>query len=442
MPGLFAGRRGRVRVFLIGVLLLMLLMAIMVPAMVFLTQREARWAEKQTQSTIAFHLAEVGIEKGYRSISLSTAVFYKLTDNGTPIDDFAYETTFSDIPGGEYVVSVTSGPEARQATIISVGKVTKGAKTYVRTIKSVFAQFSEEVAISANAGIEVGGGVNVHWGAVISQKSIVADGRLSPQFKSAASIDFDTDGAGGVNCGPTDTDAVEMCCQWWSQDEDVPEALISADLYADPARNDTCNQYDSDIAVNDPLGSCYYKGDQNWSTGFASPVGSSVTIYVEGNVTLSQRFNIAGDIIIRGDLNVPNGSWGDGDIDMIVPRIAWKQYCNNWAYYLSEFEPGAGTWPGLSSGRKSAYGMNYQPTPGGKTAVQGLLYIGGNLAGGGGGGNTRIYGNLYIKGAVVLDPSSAVDVYYNKAAAENIKSLRLNLKRIEWQSQVKEWPGS
>lgn len=430
---------------LIGVLLMMLLMAIMVPGMVFLVQREARWAEKQTQTTVAFHLAESGIEKGYRAISLSTAVFYALTDDGTPVPDFDYTTTFSDIPGGEYVVSITSGPEARQATIISVGKVTKGAKTFVRTIKAVFAQFAEEVALSADSGIDVGGGVNVHWGAVISLKSIDSNGRTSPQFISAANVDLDSDGPLGTNCGPSPETGPEACCQWRSYDDDVPEALIGPDLYAQPAKEDICS---NEPYVADPLYSCYYAVSQNWSTGFAT-TGGSKTVYVEGNVVIPNgaKLNITGDLVITGDLAVGGGAWGNGDIDMIVPRIAWKQYCANWAYYTSTFDDGlvpglTAGWPGLSSGVKSTSGMNYQPNPGGKTAVQGVLYIGGNLTGGGGGGNTRIYGNLYIRGSITLDPASSVDVYYNKAVSEDIRTLRLNLKRIEWQSQLKEWPGS
>jgi len=429
---------------LIGVLLLLLLMAIMVPGMVFLTQREARWAERQASTTVAFHLAESGIEKGYRAISLSTATFYLLTDDGEEIDDFKYDRTFSDVVGGEYIVSITSGPEARQATIISVGRVTKGAKTYTRTIKAVFAQFAEEVALSADSGIDIGGGVNVHWGAVISLKSIDSNGRTSPQFISAANVDHDSDGAQGTNCGPTAEEGPEACCHWRSYDDDVPEALIGPDLYAQPARDDDCS---NEPYTATPVNSCYYVGDQVWSSGFAT-TGGSKTVYVEGNVLVpnGDKLNIAGDLVITGNLAVGGGAWGDGDIDMIVPRVAWKQYCSNWSDYAT-FDDGLTPelttgWPGLSSGIKSTAGMNYQPTPGGKTAVQGVLYIGGNLTGGGGGGNTRIYGNLYIRGGVSLDPASSVDVYYNKAVSENVRTLRLNLKRIEWRSQIKDWPGS
>lgn len=414
----------------------MLLMAIMVPAMVMLTQREARWADRQTKATTAFHLAEAGIEKGYRAISLSTATWYALTDNGTAVTDYnTFDKKFEDIPGGEYTVAITSGPEERQATVISVGRVVQGNKTHLRTIKAIFAQFSDEIAISADAGVNVGGGVIVHWGSIISQQAIVANGRTSPIFKSAGSIDLDEDGAGGVNCGPTT--GLNQCCQWFSHSDDIPEDTgVNTGQYMIDAGLNTCAQ-----AGGTPLGSCLYIGDQNWST-FQSGGGNAV--YVQGNLTVTQRLNIVGDLIVTGSLNVPNGTWGDGNVDMTVPQIAWKQYCNNWTDYRTTFDPtdAPALFPGLGGGYRSNATLNYQPTAS-KTAIQGLLYIGQNLnASGGGGGNTRIYGTLYVKGSVSLDAGSSVTVYYNKTAAQSIKTLKLNLKRVEWQAMVYDtWPG-
>jgi len=97
-------------------------------------------------------------------------------------------------------------------------------------------------------------------------------------------------------------------------------------------------------------------------------------------------------------------------------------------------------WLGLDSGYKSDINLNYQPTAS-KTAIQGLLYIGQNLnASGGGGGNTRIYGTLYVLGTVSMGSGSQVTVYYNKAAAEAVKTLKLNLKRVEWQAYKNDSP--
>ncbi|MFH2203815.1 MAG: hypothetical protein ABIJ96_11910 [Elusimicrobiota bacterium] len=419
---------------LIGVLVVMLLMAIMVPAMVMLTQREARWTEKQAKSTTAFHLAEAGIEKGYRAISLSTSTWYALVDNGTSIDDFKFDRVFTDVDGGDYMVFVASGPEGRQATVYSFGRAQYGTKTQIRGIKAVFAQFSDEVAISAQSGVTVSGKVVVHWGSVISQQTIVTDGRTSPQFKSAAGIDVDGDGPGGVNCGPPD-DGVRSCCQWYSYSDDLPEDTgVNTGQYKLDAQANTCTP-----AGVEPAGSCYYKGDTAWTT-FQSGGGNAV--FVEGNLTVSQRLNIVGDLIVMGSLNVPNGVWGDGDVDMIVPQIAWKQYCNNWTDYRTTFDPvdAPAGWPGLDYGYKSNATLNYQPVNK-KTAVEGLLYIGQNLnASGGGGGNTRIYGTLYVEGSVTMDTGSQVTVYYNRAAAEAIKTLKLNLKRVEWQAYKNDPP--
>lgn len=404
---------------LVLVLALLVVMSTLVPLMVLYTQRESRWSEKQTQSTTAFHLAESGIEKGYRAISLSTATWYALTDNGTQITDFKFDKAFTDVPGGSYTVSITSGPEEREATVISVGRVTKGSRSVVRAVKAVFAQFSDDIAVQSLGGVNVNGKVDVEWGAVISERDINTDGRTYPIFKSAADIvDRDSDGEGGVNCDQPN------CCQWFSYNQDVPK---------DPGIN--LGQYRTDANAIGRL----YVGDQSWKNTDYTGGG---TTYVEGNLTLAQTLNIVGNLIITGNLNVPNGVWGSGSVDMTVPQTAWKQYCNNWSYYKTTFEP-ANAYSAYSyvpSGYKSAATLNYQPTQN-KTAVQGFLYVGGNISGSGSGsGNTRIFGSVFVVGSVTLGSNSNVTVYYDRVAAKEVKTLRLNLRRESWQSLLRDWP--
>ena len=103
------------------VIILLLVVTTLVPVMVMYAQREAVWTAKQSANTSAFHLAEAGIEKGYLAISLSTKTWVDL-QNGTALTNYQFNTAFSDLGGGTYAISITSGPLTQQATIISVGR--------------------------------------------------------------------------------------------------------------------------------------------------------------------------------------------------------------------------------------------------------------------------------------------------------------------------------
>ncbi len=423
------GEAGQV---MVGVMLLLALLAVMVPLMVFYTQRESKWVAKQDQSTSAFHLAEVGIEKGYRALSRSTGTWYALIDNGTPIDLFKYDHAFDDITGGWYAVSITSGPEARQATVISAGKDQRGKE--VRAIRAVFTQnILDDVAIQAMEGMNVLGGVNVEWGAIVAQDHVDTGGRSYPQFHSATSLSVDTN-PDAPNC-----DAA--CCQWFSFSEDVPpDPGIDLNLYRSSAAGGSCSIPGS--TGDAPPGSCYFAGDQNWDTSV--PYSGGGTIFVEGDLNVKTAVNIIGNLVVTGDFSTQSGGWGSGSVDMDVPQSAWRQYCNPtaWTHYIDDFDPtGPGVFPGLDATYESANTLTYTTTPGGKTAIQGFMYIGGNLSTGGGGGNTVIYGALFSVGTVTIAANSGVTVYYSKAAAENVKTTRLILNRKSWKAEVMDWPG-
>ena len=99
-------------------------------------------------------------------------------------------------------------------------------------------------------------------------------------------------------------------------------------------------------------------------------------------------------------------------------------------------------WPGLSFGYSSTVGHTYNPNQS-KTAVNGFIYIGGDLnSSGGGGGNTRIYGSLFVKGDVSLTGNSSMTIYYSVDAAMAVKTTRLNLKQASWQTVLHPWPNT
>ena len=60
---------------LIGVLLLLMVLMIIVPAMVVYVQHEAKWSGKESETTNAFQLAEAAVDRGYQKVTESTTTW-------------------------------------------------------------------------------------------------------------------------------------------------------------------------------------------------------------------------------------------------------------------------------------------------------------------------------------------------------------------------------
>lgn len=416
--------RGQV---LVVVLVILIIISTLVPLMVFYTQREAIWTAKQARNTTAFHLAEAGTEKAYLAISRSTQTWVNL-QAGTLLDNYQFDTAFTDISGGQYAISITSGPEEQQATIISVGRDSLNRET--RALKVIYTNSPlGGTAIYSSGGAQIDGGVEVEWGAVVSPGTVAADSRASPQFWSAAGItSYDTD-ASPPNCDSPN------CCQWHAYATNIPPApLIDLSFYKSSATAQSgCP------TGGTPAGSCYYNGSVSWTS---ETITGGKTVYIDGNLTVgSPGIAIEGNLVVMGNLTTTSGNFGKGNYDFKVPQDAWKQYCNNWSYYRTTFDGSApASFPGLNSDYESSASLTYNPT-GSKTAVKGLLYVQGSFSVGGGGGGSEINGVMYVLGSSTMTTNSAVTLYYNADAAKGMQTTQVILSRQSWQDVLYPWPS-
>ncbi len=419
---------------LLIVLALLIVASVLVPLMVYYAQRESVWTAKQAKTTTAFHLAESGIEKGYRAVTASTVTWNDL-QNGTLMSGYKFDQAYDDVAGGSYAISISSGPSTQEATIISVGKDALGRE--VRGIEAVYANSTlSDVAIMGGAGVDVSGNnMTIQWGSVVSQSSITPNGALYPSYWSASDIvGLDTNGATPPNCDSPN-------CWWWhSYDSSLP-SMPTLDFMS----------YESSAAAEDAAcaggtGSCACAACGHFDTtscsGSCDDTGGH-TYYVTGNWS-SFGGPLKGNIVILGNVTTPNGSMSGQSISAAVPQQAWMQYCNDWSYYLSTFGDTVAqskypnSCPGLYSSYKSASTLTYPITP----VVDGLLYIGGNFTGPTGGGNSTLgYGVLMVKGTVTLNSNSHVTWYYSSAASQGIMTTTVNLSRISWQDYVTPWPS-
>ncbi len=414
------------------VIVLLLIVSTLVPVMVMYTQRESVWTAKQAHNTTAFHLAESGIEKGFLAVSQSTLTWVNLQDTGVPIEDYHFDREYTDISGGTYAISITSGPLEEQATIVSIGRDTK--KREVRALKAVYTNSPlGGIAVYGGGGAQVDGGVEVEWGAVISPGTVNADSRLSPQFWSASGITTYDTNPEQPNCDPVDTTNNTACCQWHAYATNIPlNPIIDLTFYKSSATASTgCP------TGGTPEGSCYYTGNVSWSS--QDLIGK--TVYIEGNLTLgSPGLDMKGNLIVMGNMSTTSGNFGKGTYNMPMPTDAWKQYCRNWDYYRSEWDGAASaTFPGINA----SYTSNPAITQGSnKIAVWGLMYVGGSFSVGGGGGGTDMYGVMYVVGTATMTSSSAVTLWYNAEAAKSLQLTRLFLSRVSWQNTLNSWPSN
>lgn len=428
-----AESRGQVLAIAIVILLII---STMVPLMVFYVQREAVWTAKQAANTAAFHLAEAGTEKAYLVLSISTLTWVNL-QNGQQLANYKFDKAYTDLAGGSYTISITSGPGVQQATVISIGRDPLRRET--RALKVVYSNSPlGGIAIYSGAGAQLGGQVQVEWGAVVSPQSVNTDSRAHPQFWSASSlVSFDTD-PNLPNCDGPD------CCQWHAYAANIPpNPIIDLSFYKSSATYATgCPAGGVNCQPAGNTTCCYYNTDQTWGGGGGLTIGGGKTVYIDGNLTLnSPGLDHVGNLIVMGNLSTTSGNFGKGDYNFTVPRDAWKQYCHDWSFYKTTFDGGASAaFPGLNSSYQSSASLTYNPT-GNKTAVVGLLYVQGSFSVGGGGGGSEIYGVMYVLGTSTMTSNSSVTLYYNKEASSAIQTSQIVLSRQSWQDVLYDWPA-
>lgn len=188
------------------------------------------------------------------------------------------------------------------------------------------------------------------------------------------------------------------------------------------------------LGGQDPANSCRYTNADYTLDGVNYTGGS--TLFFEHNVYVKDAY-VHGNLVVAGNFDSANGKYGSGSPRMYMPTTAWKQYCRSWATYKAWDAAAAPSFPGLDSAYESDEDIN---VVGSKVLVNGLMYVGGNAGLGNGGGNAEFYGVIYVVGQVSLDSNSQATVYYNKGAAENIRTAKIILSRTSWKDSLRTWP--
>lgn len=416
-------RRGQL---LVPALLLLLVLAIIIPIMVFYVQNEARWSAKQGQNTNAFQLAEAAVERGYQKVTESTTTWAAI-QAGQTLAGFNLDTPYNDLGSGSYAVSITKGSDPQTVAIIGIGRDSNLKEVRALEVVYVNSLVDGSVGIIAAGGVAMSGAnVNVEWGSIVSPKTISIGSKKHPYYWSASSIDLDANGPTPPNCDQPN-------CWWWrSYDSQIPP-MPSIDFGA--------YQSSAAASLTDSCGNSYYRdGSYDKHTFNNCTDTGGHTYYVTGNWD-DFKSAVAGNIIVLGNLNFANG--GQATLPAYnaqIPSTAWRQYCNDWATYKSNYDPGTpySSCPSPSSGYAPA-SLTKSIDP----AIHGLVYVGGDLTIPNGGGNSDlIHGVFIVQGAADINANSHAHVYYDSLIAANIQTTVILLTRQSWKDVVRQWPFS
>jgi Tfp pilus assembly protein PilX len=483
--------RGQV---LAGVIMLMMLLLILVPALVQWTQIEAKASVRNQKANTAFNLAEAAVERGYWKIQ-STTQTWANASTGTVIAGYNFDVTYTDVPGGTYRIKVSSaGP--LMATIVGEGRDSAGKE--VRAISAVFKDQTIYSPLMATQSVSMTMGLCPHWGPIMSQSNInMEDNQVGNRYfprKFAKGVVLCDSVNGTCNSGtnardingltPPNTDNSE----WWSNYQLIPPlpVLDFAALRSSATATGTLNVYGckasavhtstaapynlvAGAAPWDARASCtnvltlgghteHFSASYNHPLGTRALPNNSYVWYYDGNVVLggdttingTYGVGLRGTLIVRGNLTLD----ANGDYNYVgpVPANAWAEYANldkatNDSAASNEypsdngFQNSKATF-GFGTGATycvPASGCGWTATVG----MRGFTYVGGDLNVTNN-GFMDFNGAVWVNGAVIATgatPSRFCGIYYDDQLT--LPTLNVILVRQSWKEtspSATAWP--
>ncbi len=439
-----AFQKGQMAIVMVLTTLLFLL--IMIPVIEMFVKNEAKWSVKEKKTTLAFHLAEAAVDRGYWKL-IENSDNWDIISNGGTIAGYANDKDYSDIEGGTYRINISSGENVREVVIIGTGK--DSTNNEYRAIKAIYQKQGVEAAIHAPS-IAVTGNMNIHWGPMMSLSSLDLRGsanELYPRKYSRGAItangtypDRDTN-PNSPNKGPQSDPYIE----WWSYNEPpgVPDILEPDTSYYMQLAKNQGYYYTSNKVINNLV-------DTDCMVGSDPKVR-----FFENNVRFGGSKYFCGVLIVLGDLTfVSGGKDPQGAITVTPPSTAWKEYQLNLPINNGATESGdMSTWNFFSA--PAPYGDTSAPDeyPGdagyhtvsdynfvsGRVAsgdlggvqsrplsFKGYIYVGGTFDAS---GTTRIYGAVQVAGGGAVG-SGAGDIFYDSSL--EVKTVSNAISRLSW----------
>ena len=465
-----------------GVMLVMLVLLIMVPAVVQWVRQGTLSSVKNRNSTTALNLAETAVDRGYWKAKSSTSTIAAVL-GGSTIAGYNFDTTYRDVSGGSYRVRMSS---TTSTTVTIVGEGRDSANKETRAITAVYQNRTIFSPILSQGDINWFAGLGFYWGPLMSQGNITLDATTallySPRKFARGNVIGTAANPRNVTWPlPPNTDGVE----WWSNYQSVPEVpvLDFAALRASAIATNTLNVYGckNSSTYTNPTNDYVAAGNASWSTGansysvngtpftgtvgayaqsctgtncyfcnsFRHPKGAktqpntSYTWFWDGDLTLAGYWDngvtavnnstgLYGNIIVRGNLTIDTP--GEYNYTGHVPANAWKDEQKLTA--TTKDTSAAQEYPadlGQNSSN-STFEFGTDTWSGGwrsTVGIRGFTYVGGNL-------NITQFmdfnGAIWVNGSVNPHNPSATaycGVFYDDTLAP--PTLNVVLVRTGWQ---------
>lgn len=420
---------------LAGVVMLMMVLLIIVPAMVAWVAQDNRASVKDRKTTTAFNIAEAGLDRAYWKLKSSTSTWADARA-GVPLTGYAFDQAYADVPGGVYRVSITSGPLADQVTVISEGRDLQGKEK--RALQAVFANMTIPGAIISGAGINSSGSSIAHWGPILAMQNIALSGtsalryyprKLSKQaVVGTAGNPRDTNGV-----TPPNTDNLE----WWSNYE-VPELPVFdfAALRSSAAATGTLNcagnvtgNHVNQLVCGSSCVNCsvsnLYK-DSRYDKGYVW--------YWDNNVSISGQSGTIGTVIVRGNMST-SGTDSYNPPALRVPANAWQEYQKIDTGSSNQYPADAGLRSNAATYDIGSCGTACEGSAsGGDLGIRGFAYVGGTISMT---GDSDVYGAIWVQSG--WSGGGNVMVFYDDSLV--LPQLNVTLSRQSWQ-EVAPRPGA
>ncbi|MFH0948125.1 MAG: hypothetical protein V1833_03910 [Elusimicrobiota bacterium] len=392
-------------------LIIAMIIGVVIPGLIFLTQHEAKWTVKEIKSTRAFHLAEAGLDRGV--FKLDETGVWDIAYAGTVISGYDGNTTYSDVEGGYYKIKFSTGSGNYEITITASGK--DKTTNEMRTIQAVYYAPPGVIGAMNAPSIAVTGHVRVHWGSTASLSNMVLSGSTDVKYpRKYARGYIDPRTLSPNPASGSDLTLTEELREWHAGYA-VPD-LPSIDFSSYTAM---AQQVTGAPSGGTPAGSSYYVGDKTFNNVVDT---TKRTYYITGNCTMKNS-HLESNLIVLGNFDTSGSDKGSAIIST-VPSEAWKEYQELPDTAASGEYPADNGYQSVSA----TYDI-------GKTLFNGFIYVSGNWTPTGG---NNFNGCVIVAGSV--SGAGTPTIYYDEAAARNIAVTSIaKPTRQSWKELSPRW---
>lgn len=316
---------------LVTAIVMMLVLAILTPALVFLVQSESRWTLKQKRTNTAYYAAEAGVERALWMLRSSSSTYDAIINNGTVPSGYRLDKIYTDSGVGSYQIGLSSTSVSKEVRVEAFGRDEKAVE--FRRIEVLLRKDAVVAAIYA-PNITSAGSAKIFWGPLMSKGNIVLQGSANELYPRKFARGSITSTGGGYasrdsNSSQLNTDGLE----WWSYNEPpgVPDTpAVDLDYYRAQSKAATgCPAGGTSCTPAGNVTCCYYTTNQNFDNVQST---YNKVYFFEQDAKFTGSKHLRGHLIVMDELDMMGSGQAGNDYGEYIPTVpvsAYKEYQKN-----------------------------------------------------------------------------------------------------------------